>query len=104
MCTPNVYFSTFLVIYLFVHFRLFICLYIFLSQTLRKALDSAGLQHVQIVAADSNFDVIAKSVNSDPDLAAAVSILGLVFLMNSCKNTLLTHSTTIELCAIYFIV
>ena len=51
-------------------------LHLSLFQVLRKALDSASLQHVQIVAADSDFNSIANAVNSDADLAAAVSVLG----------------------------
>ncbi len=45
-------------------------------QTLRKSLDVMGLSSVQIVAADGNFAEISANVQSDPDLKAAVSILG----------------------------
>lgn len=45
-------------------------------QTLRKTLDDMGLSSVQIVAADGNFKDISANVQSDPDLKAAVSILG----------------------------
>ncbi len=45
-------------------------------QTLRKSLDLMGLSSVQIVAADGNFRDISANVQSDPDLKAAVSILG----------------------------
>ncbi len=45
-------------------------------QTLRKTLDDMRLSSVQIVAADGNFKDISANVQSDPDLKAAVSILG----------------------------
>ena len=51
-------------------------IHLFLCQTLRKSLDSAGLNKVQIVAPDGSFSGIADAVLKDPDLADAVSILG----------------------------
>ena len=47
-----------------------------LLQTLRKSLDSASLTHVQIVAADGNFENISRDVVKDGALRTAVSILG----------------------------
>ncbi|XP_055955297.1 galactocerebrosidase [Patella vulgata] len=44
--------------------------------TLRKTLDSFGLQHVEIEAADGGIDKIAHDVLTNPDLALAVSIIG----------------------------
>ena len=54
----------------------YMLIYLFLCQTLRKSLDSAGLNKVQIVAPDGSFSGIADAVLKDPDLADAVSILG----------------------------
>ena len=54
----------------------YVMAYLFLCQTLRKSLDSAGLNKVQIVAPDGSFSGIANAVLKDPDLADAVSILG----------------------------
>lgn len=45
-------------------------------KTLRKALDNASLQHVQIVAADGSFSGISNDVLKDSELSKAVSILG----------------------------
>ncbi len=47
-----------------------------LFQVLRSTLDTYELYNVQIVAADGNFDKISADVQSDPDLKAAVDILG----------------------------
>jgi galactosylceramidase len=44
-------------------------------KTLRNVLNSNGLQHVSIVAPDSNWD-IAADILADPELAAAVSVIG----------------------------
>ncbi|XP_050396605.1 galactocerebrosidase-like [Patella vulgata] len=48
--------------------------------TLRQTLDSHGLQHVEIVAADESVDDlrIDHDILTNPDLAHAVSIIGLV--------------------------
>ena len=45
-------------------------------QTLRSALDGAGLTSVEIVAADGSFEGIAEAVMKDSDLSKAVNILG----------------------------
>ena len=50
---------------------------------MRNALDAAGLQHVQIVAADGKFIDIAADVLKDSELSKAVSILGLEDKNNS---------------------
>ena len=49
-----------------------------MMQTLRRVLDSSGLQHVEIVAADSAFSGISLAMLGDKDLNASVSIVGYV--------------------------
>ena len=45
-------------------------------QTLRKMLDSSGLSHVEIVAADGSFAGISADMLVDKELNASVSIVG----------------------------
>ena len=45
------------------------------AQVLRKTLNSFGLNHTEIVAADKKFE-IASDILSDKELADAVSIIG----------------------------
>ncbi len=46
------------------------------TQTLRGALDRAGLTAVQIVANDNGFEPISSNILTDPELSKAVSIIG----------------------------
>ena len=46
------------------------------TQTLRGALDHAGLTAVQIVANDNGFEPISSNILHDPELSKAVSIIG----------------------------